>query len=78
LQAILCIRAAPAVFQYLTVAVSIIGVTDFHFLTAFNACSADMTNLKQQLSWLKEADKFALQNSLKDLDTRHVINSPSP
>jgi putative transposase len=34
----------------------------------YNACSADLTNLKQQLPWLKEIDKFALQNSLKDLD----------
>jgi len=34
----------------------------------YNACSADMTKLKQQLLWLKEIDKFALQNALKDLD----------
>ncbi len=34
----------------------------------YNACSADMTNLKQQLTWLKEVDKFALQNTLKNLD----------
>lgn len=35
---------------------------------AFGACSADLTNLKKELVWLKEVDKFALQNSLKDLD----------
>jgi putative transposase len=34
----------------------------------YNACSADLTNLKKNLVWLKEIDKFALQNSLKDLD----------
>lgn len=34
----------------------------------YNACSADLTSLKKELIWLKEADKFALQNSLKDLD----------
>ncbi len=38
----------------------------------YNACSADMTNLKQQLYWLKEADKFALQNALKDLDRAYL------
>ena len=34
----------------------------------YNDCSADLTKLKQELVWLKEIDKFALQNSLKDLD----------
>lgn len=34
----------------------------------YNACSADLTNLKKEKEWLKEIDKFALQNSLKDLD----------
>lgn len=34
----------------------------------YNACSANLTVLKQQLPWLKEIDKFALQNALKDLD----------
>jgi putative transposase len=34
----------------------------------YNACSADLTKLKTELAWLKEIDKFALQNSLKDLD----------
>ena len=33
-----------------------------------NACSADLTKLKQEKPWLKEVDKFALQNALKDLD----------
>jgi len=30
--------------------------------------SANLTKLKQTNTWLKEVDKFALQNSLKDLD----------
>ena len=34
----------------------------------YYACSADLTNLKKQLLWLKEVDKFALQNALRDLD----------
>jgi len=34
----------------------------------YKDCSADLTKLKQTNTWLKEADKFALQNSLKDLD----------
>ena len=34
----------------------------------YYACNADMTNLKKELEWLKEPDKFALQSSLKDLD----------
>jgi|GEM_PF-5092884 len=34
----------------------------------YNQCSKDLTELKQIKEWLKEVDKFALQNSLKDLD----------
>jgi len=30
--------------------------------------SRDLTDVKNELLWLKEVDKFALQNSLKDLD----------
>ena len=37
----------------------------------YNACSVDLTNLKQEKEWLKEVDKFALQNSLKDLDSAY-------
>lgn len=37
----------------------------------YNACSADLTMLKKELIWLKEVDKFALQNSLKDLDNAY-------
>ena len=33
--------------------------------------SADLTNLKSELIWLKEVDKFALQNSLRDLDNAY-------
>lgn len=34
-------------------------------------CSKLLTELKSELSWLKEVDKFALQNSLKDLDNAY-------
>lgn len=34
----------------------------------YAACSAELTALKKELSWLKEVDKFALQNALKNLD----------
>ncbi|WP_234702297.1 IS200/IS605 family element RNA-guided endonuclease TnpB [Clostridioides difficile] len=30
-----------------------------------------MTNLKKELNWLKEPDKFSLQNALKDLDNAY-------
>jgi putative transposase len=33
-----------------------------------NQMSVDLTKLKQEKEWLQEPDKFALQNSLKDLD----------
>ena len=38
---------------------------------SYNKCSADLTKLKQELEWLKEVDKFALQNSLRDLDNAY-------
>ena len=34
----------------------------------YNMCSKDLTKLKRELEWLKEPDKYSLQNSLKDLD----------
>lgn len=37
----------------------------------YNMCSSDMTQLKKKLIWLKEVDKWALQNSLKDLDNSY-------
>lgn len=37
----------------------------------YNACCKDLTQLKKENEWLKEADKFALQNSLKDLDNAY-------
>lgn len=37
----------------------------------YNQCCSDLTQLKNELIWLKEADKFALQNSLKDLDNAY-------
>ena len=36
---------------------------------SYPKCSADLTKLKQKFEWLKEVDKFALQNSLRDLDS---------
>ena len=34
----------------------------------YKQCSSDLTTLKKTLLWLKEPDKFSLQNSLKDLE----------
>lgn len=34
-------------------------------------CAVDMTQLKKELEWLKEADATALQSSLRDLDTAY-------
>lgn len=38
---------------------------------SYNQCSSDLTSLKKELEWLKEVDKFALQNSLRDLDNAY-------
>ena len=38
---------------------------------SYNQCCSDLTKLKTELVWLKEVDKFALQNSLKDLDNAY-------
>ena len=35
---------------------------------SFNKCSKELTILKQKKEWLKEVDKYSLQNSLRDLD----------
>lgn len=37
----------------------------------FNQCCKLLTELKSNLTWLKEVDKCALQNSLKDLDNAY-------
>ena len=37
----------------------------------YNQCCSDLTQLKKELIWLKEVDKFPLQNSLKDLDNAY-------
>ena len=37
----------------------------------YNQCCCDLTRLKRELIWLKEVDKFSLQNSLKDLDNAY-------
>lgn len=38
---------------------------------SFKQCSSDLTKLKKELVWLKEPDKFSLQNSLKDLESAY-------
>jgi putative transposase len=37
----------------------------------YNACSQLLTLLKKEIEWLQEVDKFALQNSLKNLETAY-------
>lgn len=37
----------------------------------FTECSRELTILKKEMEWLKEPDKFALQNSLKHLDNAY-------
>ena len=37
----------------------------------YNGCSQQLTLLKKEIDWLREVDKFALQNSLKNLDTAY-------
>lgn len=37
----------------------------------YKQCSSELTSLKKELKWLKEPDKFSLQNSLKDLDNAY-------
>src|SRR5699024_6087132 len=35
---------------------------------SFAGCSRELTKLKKEKEWLKEPDKYSLQNALKDLD----------
>lgn len=52
---------------------------------SYNTCSQQLTpcgltfgqQLKKEIQWLAEVDKFALQNSLKNLDTAYK-NSENP
>lgn len=37
----------------------------------YNQCCSDLTQLKNELVWLKDVDKFSLQNALRDLDTAY-------
>jgi putative transposase len=34
----------------------------------YGACSAELTKLKQEMEWLKDPDKFSLQNALRNLN----------
>lgn len=43
----------------------------YHETLNYNACSADLTQLKKALEWLRETDATALQSALKDLDTAY-------
>lgn len=38
---------------------------------SFYDCSKDLTSLKQELEWLREPDKCALQSTLRDLDSAY-------
>lgn len=37
----------------------------------YNACCSDLTLLKKETEWLKEVDKWSLQNSLRNLDVAY-------
>jgi putative transposase len=37
----------------------------------YSGCSKELTQLKKEIDWLSEVDKFALQNSLKNLETAY-------
>jgi putative transposase len=37
----------------------------------YSRCSKELTQLKKEITWLSEVDKFALQNSLKNLETAY-------
>lgn len=37
----------------------------------YSGCSKELTQLKKEITWLTEVDKFALQNSLKNLETAY-------
>ncbi|MGL4847773.1 MAG: IS200/IS605 family element RNA-guided endonuclease TnpB [Clostridium sp.] len=37
----------------------------------YKQCSSELTSLKKELEWLKDPDKFSLQNSLKDLENAY-------
>lgn len=37
----------------------------------YSGCSQELTQLKRQIEWLQEVDKFALQNSLRNLEAAY-------
>ncbi len=39
---------------------------------SYYKCHADLTKLKQELEWLREPDKWALTNTLRDLDSAYT------
>lgn len=42
-----------------------------HKALNYTASSKELTQLKKEILWLQEVDKFALQNSLKNLETAY-------
>ncbi|MEH2126561.1 helix-turn-helix domain-containing protein [Nostoc sp.] len=38
---------------------------------SYNACSQRLTLFKKEVEWLQDVDKFALQNSLRNLETAY-------
>jgi len=53
-----------------------LALKNLHYQTekksiSYNSCSSQLTQLKKELTWLSEVDKFALQNSLKNLETAY-------
>jgi putative transposase len=38
---------------------------------SYSGCSQELTQLKKEIEWLTEVDKFALQNSLRNLETAY-------
>lgn len=45
-----------------------LGLANENKYSSYNKYSSELTNLKRDKTFLKEPDKFALQNSLRDLD----------
>ncbi len=45
--------------------------TSEHKTLNYSGCSKELTQLKKEIEWLTEVDKFALQNSLKSLETAY-------
>ena len=53
--------------------IKILSIFNYEENELFNntKCCRELTNLKKTLVWLKEPDKFALQNAIRDLDNAY-------